>query len=217
MKDEITLLIADDHPVLRGGLRQIVEAVPDFRVVAEAEDGDEAAALLRELRPRIAVLDVEMPRKDGLELAREARDERLPTALIFLTMHKEERFFNAALDLGVQGYILKDSAASEIVKCIRAVAAGQNYITPTLSTYLINRSRRAAELSGQEPGLEALTATERRVLKLVASGKTSRQIADELCVSQRTIEHHRASVASKLDLKGSNALLQFAIKHQAEL
>lgn len=217
MMEKLTILIADDHPVFRRGLRQIIETVPEFRVVAEAENGTEALALLGDLRPQIAILDVEMPRPDGLELAREVRERHWPIALLFLTMYREERFFNAALDLGVLGYLLKDSAISDIIAGIRAVAAGQHFITPTLSSYLVNRTRRAAELGRQEPGLESLTASERRVLQLVANGKTSRQIANELSVSQRTIEHHRANIMAKLELKGGNALLQFAIKHQHEL
>lgn len=215
--NELTILIADDHPVFRRGLRQIIETVPEFRVVAEAENGAEALAFLRDLRPQIAILDVEMPRPDGLELAREVREQNWPIALLFLTMYKEERFFNAALDLGVKGYLLKDSAISDIIAGIRAVAAGQHFITPALSTFLVNRTRRATELARQEPGLESLTASERRVLQLVANGKTSKQIAQELFVSQRTIEHHRANIMAKLNLKGGNALLQFAIKHQHEL
>lgn len=217
MAHELTILIADDHPVFRRGLRQIIETVPEFRVVAEAENGTEALTFLRDLHPQIAILDVEMPRPDGLELAREVREQQWPIALLFLTMYKEERFFNAALDLGVQGYLLKDSAISDIIAGIRAVAAGRYFITPALSTYLVNRTRRASELARQEPGLESLTSGERRVLQLVADGKTSRQIANELSVSQRTIEHHRANIMAKLDLKGGNALLQFAIKHQHEL
>lgn len=217
MMEKLTILIADDHPVFRRGLRQIIETVPEFHVVAEAENGTEALALLGDLRPQIAILDVEMPRPDGLELAREVRERHWPIALLFLTMYREERFFNAALDLGVLGYLLKDSAISDIIAGIRAVAAGQHFITPTLSSYLVNRTRRAAELGRQEPGLESLTASERRVLQLVANGKTSRQIANELSVSQRTIEHHRANIMAKLELKGGNALLQFAIKHQHEL
>lgn len=217
MIEKLTILIADDHPVFRRGLRQIIETVPEFHVVAEAENGTEALALLGDLRPQIAILDVEMPRPDGLELAREVRERQWPIALLFLTMYREERFFNAALDLGVLGYLLKDSAISDIIAGIRAVAAGQHFITPTLSSYLVNRTRRAAELGRQEPGLESLTASERRVLQLVANGKTSRQIANELSVSQRTIEHHRANIMAKLELKGGNALLQFAIKHQHEL
>lgn len=217
MMEKLTILIADDHPVFRRGLRQIIETVPEFRVVAEAENGAEALALLGDLRPQIAILDVEMPRPDGLELAREVRERHWPIALLFLTMYREERFFNAALDLGVLGYLLKDSAITDIIAGIRAVAAGQHFITPTLSTYLVNRTRRAAELGRQEPGLESLTASERRVLQLVANGKTSRQIASELSVSQRTIEHHRANIMAKLNLKGGNGLLQFAIKYRLEL
>ncbi|HMV51929.1 MAG TPA: response regulator transcription factor [Blastocatellia bacterium] len=217
MPDKLTILIADDHPIFRRGLRQIIETVPEFCVVAEAENGAEALRLLRELRPQIAILDVEMPRPDGLELAGEVRKQHWPITVMFLTMYREERFFNAALDLGVKGYLLKDSAISDIVAGIRAVAAGQHFITPALSTYLVNRVQRAIEPAQQQPGLESLTSSERRVLQLVANGKTSRQIANELSVSQRTIEHHRANIMAKLNLKGGNALLQFAINHQLEL
>lgn len=217
MPDKLTILIADDHPIFRRGLRQIIETVPEFCVVAEAENGAEALRLLRELRPQIAILDVEMPRPDGLELAGEVRNQQWPITVMFLTMYREERFFNAALDLGVKGYLLKDSAISDIVAGIRAVAAGQYFITPLLSNYLVNRAQRATEPTEHKPKLELLTASERRVLQLVANGKTSRQIADELSVSQRTIEHHRANIMAKLNLKGGNGLLQFAIKYRLEL
>lgn len=213
----INLIIADDHPIFRQGLRQVIESAPDLHIVAEASEGATAWAHLDTLRPQVAVLDVEMPEQDGFALAQRVRAERLPVGLIFLTMYKKERFINAAFDLGVKGYVLKDSAAAEIIDCIRAVAAGKHFISPVLANHLINRTRRAIELLHEEPGIGALTATERRVLKLLAEGKTSKQIAEELLVSFRTIEHHRANIAAKLDLKGSNALLQFAIRFQAEL
>jgi DNA-binding NarL/FixJ family response regulator len=161
------------------------------------------------------VLDVDMPHKDGVEVARQVRELRLNVSLIFLTMHRDERFFNAALDAGAQGYVLKDSALSEILSAIRAVAAGRSYITPLLTGYLLNR--RAVSARVNLTGLAALTDAERRVLKLVAEYKTSREIADQLFISIRTVDRHRANIATKLDLKGSHALLQFAIEHKAEL
>lgn len=216
MNNEITVLIADDHPIFRRGLRQIIEADPRLKIVAEAEDGEQALEQMQKLQPQVAVLDVDMPRKDGIEVAREVRAARLSVAVIFLTMHHNERFFNAALDLGVQGYVLKDSAITEIVSAIRAVAAGQSYVTPALTDYLLNR-RRAHASSAQPAGVAALTEAERRVLRLVAEYKTSKEIGDELFISVRTVDRHRANIALKLDLKGAHALLQFAIEHRAEL
>jgi DNA-binding NarL/FixJ family response regulator len=132
-------------------------------------------------------------------------------------MHKDERFFNQALDLEVKGYILKDGALAEIVHCIRAVAAGQEYVSPQLTAFLLNRSRRASRLAAQKPRLAELTAIERRVLKLVAEYKSNKEIADQLCLSVRTIEHHRARISQKLELEGHHALLKFALEHQSEL
>jgi DNA-binding NarL/FixJ family response regulator len=215
MKDEISVLLADDHPIFRKGLRQIIESDPGLKIVGEAEDGERALELIREMRPQVAVLDVDMPRKDGVAVAREVRESGLEIRLIFLTMHKNERFFNAALDLGVQGYVLKDSAVTEIVSSVKAVAAGQSYVTPLLTDFLLNR--RNAAKAGQQSGLESLTEAERRVLKMVADYRSSREIADELFISVRTVDRHRANIATKLDLKGSHALLHFALQHKVEL
>ena len=158
-----------------------------------------------------------MPGKDGFEVAQLVQTEQLPVRLIFLTMYKEERFLNAALDLNVPGYVLKDSAIAEINDCIRAVAAGQTYLSPAMSGFLINRLRQPKPAPVSEVGIEALTQTERRVLQLIAEYKTSRQIAELLFVSVRTVEHHRANIATKLNLKGNHAVLQFALAHQVEL
>jgi DNA-binding NarL/FixJ family response regulator len=211
MNDQITILIADDHPIFRRGLRQIIETEADLTIVGEASDGEEALTAIRDLNPAVAVLDVDMPKRDGLELARLVKTENLATAVIILTMYKEERFFNAALDAGVMGYVIKDSAINEISAAVRAAAAGQNFISPTLSTLLVNRLNRA-ENTGPAAAADSLTAAERRVLKLVAEYKTNKQIADELCVSVRTVEAHRAHICNKLDITGSHALLQFALK-----
>jgi DNA-binding NarL/FixJ family response regulator len=217
MKTGITVLIADDHPIFREGLRQIISADRVMIIVAEAEDGERALELIKSLAPQVAVLDVDMPHKDGFEVAREVRELQLKVDLIFLTLHKDERFFNAALDVGVKGYVLKDAATGEITHAIKAVAAGQSYVTPLLTDYLLNRSRRASELASQLPGVRSLTEAERRVLRLVAEYKTSKEIAEELFISVRTVDRHRANIITKLDLKGSHALLQFALEHRSEL
>jgi DNA-binding NarL/FixJ family response regulator len=217
MRAEIGIVIADDHPIVRKGLREVIAADSRLRILAEAEDGESALARIEELRPDIAILDVDMPHRDGFEVARAMRDKRLPTLVIVLTFHKDARFLNTALDAGVKGYVLKDNAVTEIINSVRAVSAGQNYISPELSTLLIERSRRQDALASQTPGLDALTPTERRILTLIAEFKTTREIADVLCISPRTVDHHRANMAQKLELRGSHALTRFAIEHQASL
>ena len=213
----VRVLIADDHPIFRQGLRQIIEAQRDLAVVAEASDGDQALDSLQRGDVDVAVLDVTMPVKDGFVVAREARERRLAAALVFLTMHKDEHYLNAALDVGVRGYVVKDNATTEIVDCVRAVAAGGEYISPTLSSFLIRRRSRAASLAEQKPALDQLTPAERRVLRLIADGLTSREIAGQLGIGVRTVEHHRNNVAVKLELRGSHALTRFAIRHQSDL
>jgi len=216
VKPKIRILIADDHPVFRQGLRQIIESDPQLEVVAEAADGEQALARLQDTPVDVAMLDLTMPLKDGFAVARAARELRITAPLIFLTMHKDEHYLSAALDLGVKGYVLKDSAITEIVNCVKSIVAGQEYISPALSSFLIRRGARAAALAAERPALEQLTPTERRVLKLIAEGQTSRQIAATLGIGVRTVEHHRNSIASKLGLRGSHALVKFAVKHQAE-
>jgi DNA-binding NarL/FixJ family response regulator len=214
MQRAITLVLADDHPIFRQGLRQVIEADRRLHIVAEAADGQTAIDRIEELKPDVAVLDVDMPNRDGLEVARAIRDRRLPTRVIFLTLHKDERLLNTALDAGVNGYVIKDGAVTEIVDSIKAVVAGSHYVSPALSTQLINRGRRISALAGKTPGLDRLTPVERTILGLIAEFKTSREIADILCISPRTVDHHRANMAEKLDLRGSHALTRFAVELQ---
>jgi DNA-binding NarL/FixJ family response regulator len=217
MNQQIRLLIADDHPLLRTGLRQVIETDPRLQVVAEASDGAIALERLLELRPEVAVLDIEMPQLTGFALLREMRARRLTTAVVFLTMYRDEEMFNEALDLGALGYVLKDSATTDIVGAILAAAAGQPYISPAISALLIRRATRTTTLLQQYPSLNDLTPTERRVLRLIGENKTSKEIAGELFISYRTVENHRANICQKLNLKGSHSLLKFAFDHKSEL
>ena len=217
MADDLTVMIADDHPIFRKGLREVIEEGSGLLVVGEAGDGEAALRLAEEKRPAVAVLDIDMPRMSGFELVEEFGRRSLPVAVVFLSMHKDESMFNEALRLGVRGYVLKESAATDIVAGIRAVAAGQHFISPALSTYLVKRGDRLSALAREQPGLGALTPAERRVLKLIADNKTSREIAAELFVSHRTVENHRTNICQKLGLRGSHSLLKFALEHKSEL
>jgi two-component system, NarL family, response regulator DegU len=215
--ENIRVVIADDHPIFRKGLLQVIQMEPDVEVVGEAGDGKQALEQIEGLKPEVAVLDIDMPGKSGFKLAEEIGERKLAVKIIFLTMYKEENAFNRALDLGVKGYLLKDSAVTDIVAGIRAVARGEHFISPAISSYLINRSGRATRLEEQKPGLKDLTPMERRILKSIVENKTSKQIAEELFISARTVDNHRTNIATKLDLHGSHALLKFAFDHKSEL
>jgi DNA-binding NarL/FixJ family response regulator len=217
MQKEITVVVADDHPVFRQGLRQIIELEQGLKVLGEASDGRAALTLIQELRPDVAVLDVNMPEMKGLDVAREIQRQELPVGIIFLTMYDDERMFNEALNVGARGYLLKDSAISDIVTSIRTVAAGQHYISPTISNYLVKRSVRSTALAAQASSLKDLTPTELRILKLIAQNQSSKLIAAKLFISYRTVENHRYSICRKLGLHGNNALVTFALEHRSEL
>src|SRR5687768_8608753 len=151
---DIRVILADDHPVFRQGLRQIIEIEPGLSVLADAGDGAEALRLIQSQHPDIAVLDINMPQMKGFEVAREVSRQGLAVGIIFLTMHEDESTFNEAMNAGAKGYLLKDSAITDIVASIRAVAAGQLYISPAISEYLVNRASRQEAFTRQTPSLK---------------------------------------------------------------
>lgn len=215
MATRTTVLIVDDHPLFRNGLRQVIADDPRFEFAGETGDGAIALKLIREKKPDVAVLDVNLPGLSGLEIAQQLQGKRIPTRLIILTMHKEEEIFNQALNLGVGGFILKENAVDEIVKAIITVAGGGHYLSSSVSSYLVRRRSREELLAAKKPGLEDLTKAERRILKLIAGKKTSREIGAELFISTRTVEAHRANIITKLELQGSHSLLQFALENRS--
>jgi DNA-binding NarL/FixJ family response regulator len=217
MNPTTKVIIADDHPTFRLGLAAIISQDSRFQIVGEAQDGAEAWRLIQSYRPAVAVVDWNMPGMDGLEITRQVRRSKLATRVIILTMHEEESLFNEAMDAGVSAFVLKDNAVNDILDCLRAVDRGDVYLSPAVSNYLFRRSRRAADLRQQKPGLDQLTAMEKRVLKLVAENRTTKEIARSLGVSPRTIETHRRNICQKLELTGSHRLLQFALKHREAL
>lgn len=214
---EITIVLADDHPVVRKGLRETIEEDRALKVVAEVGNGAEALHAIEKFAPRVAVLDVDMPVMNGFEAARGIRAKGLKTAVVFLTMHRDEDLFNEAIDLGAKGFVLKDSALSDIVECVKTVASDEHYASHSLTSFLINRSRRAVKLVENQPSINDLTPTERRVLKLIAENLTSKEIGEQLFIGLRTVEKHRANICNKLDLTGSHSLLKFALQNKSAL
>lgn len=212
MTADTTILVADDHAIFRDGLTQLIQRQPGFRVVADADNGRVALDLIATHAPDVAVLDLDMPELDGFAVAKRVRELQLPSRLVILTMHTDELHFRRAIDLGVCGYVVKDNAAAEVIECIKAVAAGRDYVTPAVSAHLLRRVRKAE--SGDRALEVQLTPTERRVLALIAELKTTKQIAAALGVSPRTIDNHRAHLCAKLDLHGPHALTRFALERK---
>jgi DNA-binding NarL/FixJ family response regulator len=217
MEGPARVFIADDHPIFREGLVRTIEHDRSFAVVGQAGDGAEALRCIQELHPDIAVLDVSMPTMDGIEVARRVHQEALLTEIVILTMYKEAKYFNAALDLGVRGYIVKDSVASELLTCLHSVTAGNYHISPVVSHLLLERSGKAVSASDHRVLKDLLTPAELTVLRLVAENKTNKEIGEALFVGLRTVENHRAHICQKLGIKGHNRLLMYAVKHREEL
>lgn len=217
MNDQIKILIADDHPLMRSGIKSVLESEPSFKIVSEAKDGEEALKLLGKGDFDVVTLDVEMPKINGLEIARRVIKEEVNTKIIFLTMYKDEDIFNRALDIGAMGYVLKENAIDDIVECVKIVSQGRYYISSTISQYLMNREKRIKDLADSSPSINNLTRTERIILRLIADDKTTKQIADELHVSYKTIENHRNNISKKLNLQGSHSLIKFAINNKTIL
>ncbi len=215
--NEVRLLVVDDHPVFRRGLREIIEENSNFTVVGEASDGEAAMKMIAELKPDIAVVDIDMPRLNGLELVRALRKADAPVATIFLTMYKEEDMFNAALDMGVKAYVLKENATDDILAALEKVARGEMFVSSSMSAIGQRRSDRVQELLLSKPQIDDLTAAERRILKLIAEDRTSKEIADLLRISTKTVENHRLNICRKLNVHGSHSLLKFAFDNKSYL
>jgi len=212
----IRILIADDHPLMRRGLRMSVEDEEGLQVIAEAADGESALAQIEQLRPDIALLDIDMPKLNGLNVAKQISERKLSTKIIFLTFHSSEDLFRTALSLGVLGYILKDSAVQEVVAGIRAVSEGRPYLSSAITAGLLQPGNKPKE---PEPLISSLTPSEHRIMKLIALGKTSKEIGAELSIHYRTVENHRTNISRKLSLdgEGANALLRFALQNKTSL
>lgn len=213
----ITVMIADDHPIFRRGLCDVIAGDSTLRLVGEAGDGEEAWRLIQTLKPTVAVLDIHMPKRTGIQIAHLVSQQCLRVALIILTMDAEEGLLNEALDLGVKGYLIKESAVMDLLQAVHRVAAGDCYISPMLSGTLVRRRAAREALREQKPGLDRLSPTERQILKLISEDRTSKEIAELLHCSVRTVETHRQNISYKLELSGTHSLLRFAFDHKAQL
>jgi DNA-binding NarL/FixJ family response regulator len=217
MSNEIRILIADDHPLLRRGLRETIEENDDLKVIAEVGDGKTALEQIVKLQPHVVILDIKMPEMGGFEVVRKLREASLKVAVIFLTMYNDEETFRAALNMGIEGFVSKESALTEIVTSIKAVASGQLYLSPSLSQYLVKRFNQAAKLTEELPLLKDLTPTEIQILRMVAEAMPSSEIGKALKIHPRTVDNHRTNISHKLGLHGTHALVKFAIEHKNDL
>jgi len=211
------VVIVDENPLCRKGLSELLREDGRFEVVAEGDHGETGLAIILEKKPDVAVLDVMLPGLTGLEIAALLKTKDSNIKPVILSMEKDEKFFNQAISLEIRGYVLKKNAPSEILGCILAVARGEAYISSSFTDFLLQRRSNIEALSRQKPGLSQLTAAERRILKRIAQGRTSREIAAECSISPRTVDSHRAHICEKLGLSGSNRLLQFALEHRDAL
>jgi len=203
------ILIADDHGIVRSGIRMLIDRQQGMHVVAEAEDGIQAVELAQATRPDVAILDVSMPRMTGLQAAREIRSRLPGTSVLLLSMHDDERYVFDAVDVGAAGYVLKRSADTDLIDAIQAVARGEQFVSPVTERAVIKEW-----LAGErEERLEdPLTPRELDVVKLIAEAHTNKQIAVALHVSEKTVESHRANVLSKLGMRDRVELVRYAIR-----
>jgi len=217
MSAPLKILIADDHPIFRRGLCDVIQTDASLHLVGQACNGEEALKLIDELRPDIAIFDVHMPKLSGLQAARKLIEQESPLKLVLLTMHEDEDLLNEALDLGIQAYVLKENAAEDLLSAVRSVSGGGTFISASLSGLLVHRRAQADALRREKPGLDSLTPTERRILRLIADDKTSKEIAEVLGCAVRTVETHRQNMSLKLVLSGSHSLLKFAYDNKSRL
>lgn len=206
------ILLADDHALVRQGIRSLLSEIADFEVVGEADNGREALRLSRALTPEVALMDISMPELNGLDATAQALHEQPQLKVIILSMHATEAYVLEALRAGAAGYLLKDADASELERAIRAVVHGERYLTPSVSHHVIDRFL-LAERGERAPEAEALSLRQREVLQLIAEGKSTREIAERLHLSVKTIETHRAHLMQRLEIFDVAGLTRYALRN----
>lgn len=208
----IRILLADDHTVMRAGLRALLERQPDLMVVGEAEDGRQAIDLAESQSPNVVVMDIAMPRLNGIEAARQIVNKRPQTSVVILSMHSDESYVMRALKAGARAYLLKDSAEADLIRAIRAVCDGKSFFSPAVSRMLLEDHVRHLQQRGEEDSYELLTPREREILQLLAEGKANKEVANLLNLSLYTVETHRAHILQKLGLHSVPELILYAVR-----
>lgn len=203
-------MIADDHSMIREGLKQLLELEGEFEVIAEAADGVECIEKLKEVTPEVLLLDINMPNMNGLEVLEKIKELKWDVRVLVLTVHNEVEYLLKAVDIGINGYLLKDSESAELKKAILSVVNGEDYIQPSLIPVL---NAKMIDRSKDNEKLEKLTKRELQVLKLLAIGKLNRQVAEELDISERTVKNHVSSIFKKIDVKDRTQAAVFTIRN----
>ncbi len=206
------VVIAEDHTIVREGLRFLLSAAPDLEIVGEAGDGREAIQCAERLKPDLIVTDLSMPRMNGMEAVREIKKRSAATKVLVLTVHKTEEYILAALQAGADGYLLKDSTHAELLMAVKHVLSGRRYISPGISDQVLEGYLEGKKSGGVRTAWDSLSAREREVLKLIAEGFRNKEIAEQLCISVKTVEKHRANLMGKLNLHNVQALTALAIE-----
>jgi two-component system response regulator NreC len=209
----LRILIADDHSVVRAGLRALLGREPGFQTVGEARDSKEAMSQARELKPDVVLLDISMPGAGGIEVTRELKEMLPQVQVLILTVHKDEALLRGAIEAGAAGYITKNALEPELINAIHAVRRGDLYVHPTMTRALLKGLAPTEEAPAPSTQAESLTPRETEVLCLIAQGYTNRQAADEMGISVRTVETHRANIMGKLALNGRVELVRYAMEH----
>ncbi len=212
MADRIRVLLADDHAVLRSGLKALLGLEPDMEVVGEAANGREAVELARNLKPDVIVMDISMPEMDGLAAAKAVHELDLPGHIVMLTVHAEEAYLFQTLQVGASGYVLKSSADRELMDAIRAAHRGEVFLYPSAVKKVLGEYLRGAQGEGGKREYEALTGREKEVLKLTAEGFTNQEIAEKLVISPKTVDTYRQRIMEKLNLHHRSELVRYALK-----
>jgi two-component system response regulator NreC len=212
MGNRVRIVLADDHTILREGLRALLSADPNFDIVGEAEDGREAVRCVEKLGPDLLLMDLSMPRMSGMDAISEIKKRFPETKMIALTVHKTEEYLLATLQAGADGYVLKDATHDELVMAIHNVMAGKPYLSPGISEKVIEGYLEGKEDSLSVSSWQKLSQREREVLKLIAEGYKNKEIAEDLCISLKTVEKHRANLMKKLDLHNAAGLTVYAVE-----
>ncbi|HUA17758.1 MAG TPA: response regulator transcription factor [Bryobacteraceae bacterium] len=206
------VVLADDHTLIRAGLRMVVDAQSDLSVVGEAEDGRAAVATAQSLKPDVMVMDIGMPNLNGIEACRQIRESLPDTQVVMLSMHSDEGYVLRALKAGAKAYLLKDSAEADLARAIRSAAAGKSFFSPAVGKVLLEDYMRKLQRTGAEDSYDLLSSREREILQLVAEGNSSKDIANLLDLSVYTVETHRARIMQKLNLRSIPELILYAVR-----